>query len=432
LGVDVVVVSMLLLATSLVGLAAMANAQTYVNADETKMPPIGYQSGAIELQDGETGKFSFSNLDQYTPSDFPTWSGWERMIAIHIFQPTGTNTAAGTQTGTLQTTYSDSSDQIWQHTSDLDLTSTADQRWWCGKLSALDLNIARNLEVSFTADCPNSCTSVTPATFKATAWFYNLAPNWVNGVEGSSTYAMTSTWQPQACSGFNPVWDNTDGTDTNSGNWALDAIFRPYDSEGFTADLEIVTFNDWLIQATPPAIQVYTANNVQAGNAFPALTTWVGRDSASTSLGLYATLNMPLTSSTKVMFCMQSETSYNGLTGGSIWSNNGNREYVNSANTFASWCDIGCYPNADCSSTNVPTGGWDMLDFDINKINGVFTLNNGVYVHALIVGASSSVSAAAVPSMKTAFAFGHLPDAATAFGPSALLGFLALAAATLA
>jgi len=423
---------MLLFATSLVGLAAMANAQ-YVSADETKMPPVGYTSGEIELSDGETGKFSFDNLYAYTNTQFPQWGGtWSRMMAVHISK----GNSGATATGSLQMTYTDNSGSIVQHTSgtQMVLAGLSSHQWWCGRLdnggAGLNVDVGQKLEVSFTADCSTNTEWACPlkAGFTATAFFYNIATTWANQMQ----YSDSEAWNDKACFGStNPVWAN-DGTDRNSGNFGAEAIFRPADNEGFTANLETVTFNNWKLASVPSEIQVYTSQDVTTGNAFPGLTVYVGREVAGSSLGLYSKMSMALTSATKVMYCMQTVAAYDA-SGGSIWQFNGNQEYVNPASDYSAWCNIGCFPNSDCTSASVPFGSWEMEDVDVNMVNGQFQQIDGLYVHALIVGVEGTASAgAAVPDLKAAFAFGHLPDAATAFGPSALLGFLALAAATLA
>lgn len=422
---------MLLLATSLVGLAAMANAQYITNPTETKMPPIGYTSGEINLADTQTGVFSW-DVSAYNPTNYPAWTGtWTRAVAIHVEKGVTGASAANE----LQVRYSSvggSAGDTW-HVSPTDLSAASTDPtlnlWWCGLVTTgangLSMNINQALELSVKADCAstqNSCPL--GADFKATAWFYQLADTWASAVTYDQTQSgqgIVGGWSDNAC--FGGTWNNGAGQGwSNSGDIALDVAFHPTDTEGYSANWETLSFNDWMISAGN-YVQFYNQPLVEGTEVYPSISQWVERGSAAASDGLYATVRADADAlSTQFMLCMSSTAG----TGNSIWQAAGNAQYGSGAGQNFAYCDLGCYPNTDCSTTNVPNGGWTMEDYDL-------TGYGSLWVTTLIVNSAGGSGAAFVtPGHSVAFAWGHPPSAATAFAPSLLLGVLALAAATLA
>jgi hypothetical protein len=411
----------------------MANAQYITGATETKNPPIGYTSGEINLQDTQTGVFSW-DVSAYNPTDYPAWTGtWSRAVAIHV-----TKGATGASLpNSLQVRYTQGTPQIdgniW-HVSPNQLNAASTDPtlnlWWCGLVgvgpqnNGLDMNIAKRLELSVTADCAsaqNSCPL--GAGFTATAWFYQLANVWANNViynedpvVGSNGGIVGGWSTDNTC--FGGLWNN--GASANSGNVALDVAFHPTDTEGYSANWETLSFNDmWLGGAY---VQLYNLPLNQGTEVYPSISQWVERGSAAASDGLYATVRADADAlTTQFMLCMSSSAG----TGNSIWQSAGNAAYGSGTGQNFAYCDLGCYPNMDCSTTNVPNGGWTMADYDL-------TGTSNLWVTTLIVNSIGSGATFVTPGHSVAFAWGHPPSAATAFAPSLLLGVLALAAATLA
>lgn len=427
---------MLLLATTLVGLATVSNAAYIGTTTASKAPPVGYTSGAIELMDGETGKFTW-DLQPYFGVDYPAWqAGWSRQIAIQITQKTITGGALAADS--LKVAYSSllgTSRGDIVHTNPRG-TGVADgtlNQFWCGRMDStsngLDLNLADPVELSFMADCTGTVNSCSLGVeYVATLWFYQISnsdPAWTDVV-----YDLD--WGQKNCFGqAAPFWNAVAQQD--SGNFALDFINRPSMFEGYTASFQTQAFSDFSTGSTS-SVNIYSGQITTTGNVFPVLSTWVERDTSmsESGLGLYAKFSAStLDFASKFFFCFQSTTAGTLANAGTVWKAWGNQEATDWNSNYATYCDLGCYPVADCTivgqEADYEAGSWDMLNQDIN--NAQMISQSNFFVHTLTM---ESTVGRSIPDVKVAFNFGSLPSTATNFGPSALLGMIALAVATMA
>jgi len=85
-------------------------------------------------------------------------------------------------------------------------------------------------------------------------------------------------------------------------------------------------------------------------------------------------------------------------------------------------CDLGCYPNRDCSTANLAVGGLSMDDFAVAATN---------FYATVIAADTSSTGSLYYLDHQIAVAFGHAPNAATTVGLSAVAALLVAAAALL-
>jgi len=85
-------------------------------------------------------------------------------------------------------------------------------------------------------------------------------------------------------------------------------------------------------------------------------------------------------------------------------------------------CDLGCFPNKDCSTANLEIGGISMDNFAVAADN----------FYATIIAASTTTTGSFYYlDQQIAVAFGHVPNAATTNGLSAVAALLVAAAALL-
>jgi len=164
-------------------------------------------------------------------------------------------------------------------------------------------------------------------------------------------------------------------------------------------------------------------------------------DGSETGLDLFAevTGSIAALAQAKFQLCFTSQTaSLAGYPG--LWQN-GPTQRSPAGYTAANWnkidgtpvvrtngpCDLGCYPNADCSTTGLKVGGLSAGNVKINADKFYAT----IIIPEIVDVAGQTSSLFPVGDHQVAFAFGHAPNAAASVGVSAVAALLVVAAAML-
>jgi hypothetical protein len=322
-----------------------------VSAETWRQTPPGYLSGVIEL-DNEWGQFDLIGLDasvQDFIDPYPVSTTGEPWVRIKITHTSiDGNGYLYTGATSSQSTTSYSSDWIWEF--DVD----GDDFYWCGPVSTAPGSF------SIWGECDTLCLS---ADFKISYTFYYFT--------GSS---MTTT--------------NTSGSMAECENYWTDMPLghvREHDKESMG-----VFASEFYAGAS--ASYLYA-------NHF-GISTYLNRAESVSEQGydLYFEVNTDVgLSTTQILMCY---SSWNPILfqGAAVNEADLPANAVNSSG--AGLCDLGCYPNDDCSFASLSAG-------DLENREGS-TIGNGLdsfYATTVIAAASQTIDG----DHQVAFAFGHFP-----------------------
>lgn len=429
----------MLRSSALLGLAALAQAETIINT-----PAVGYGSTDVNAfdQDIVTFKYDLSAwaVDSDMPAQQPTTSGadtWQQVLAFKIEKDTaGATTSLGVSWQENGQTVTDASQT--------QMSALPETEWFCVSTSAANrawMNSPVTVDITVSCEASNSCTNspdptglgLTGADFRVTAFFYRIAtPS--NSVQG---------WGQEACAGGVQLgcWDATNNRITDScrdsqtnplttAPWmSVDPVYRDGLSEAFTASWE--TLNGGLSGSTTLTNNGWQTVPVRKSND----NEWIvgvqmALDATSVSTqGLYSRVSGQGTggNGATYMWCFTSSQN---------WAMRPNGNYRYSAddlwNGQAGACDLGCYPadaNGACTKPTSLSVNPSLMDY---KIDWSYVTNNNYNIIASVLVSDNSATGGdsasdfLSPDHKVCFAWGHQCSGASTTGPSAVLAMAAL------
>jgi len=343
--------------TTIAAIASVAVAEVY------RTPPPGYSSGAISLGDQVWGGFGFDfTVGVNSNAEWDAMYGRPR-VRVHVTKSSTGGSGwlydIGYSSWTSSMPYTSTSSYI--HDFDVD----GDDFYYCA-----DVDTATN-ELSILAECTANNLCVSSVEFNAQfSYFYLNA--------GDST--------------------------SSSGFWG--AACRDYDIQLPLAHVRELYKESQGLQASE-----FGSSPLTAG--YMGITTKLDR-SGDEFGDIYFSTNVDLTglASTKLLLCFSSET-WNGTSSlGPILDYWGVSVPVVEGSALRAICDLGCYPNDDCSFSSLSTG----------NVEGSYAVTpNGFYATTVVAAASQNVDG----DHSIAFAFGHLPSPAAGVQISLLAVFAA-------
>jgi hypothetical protein len=418
----------MLRSSALLGLAALAQAETIVNT-----PALGYGSTDVNAFDQDIVKFQYDLSQWVVDGDNPDAQpsgGFQQVLAFKIQKD-----SAGTTTS-LGVSWSGGSSASTKQ-----MTAGPETQWYCvsAGVGANRAWMSSPISVDIGVSCVEpSCSNspdptglgLTGADFRVTAFFYRIA----------ASSGVIDGWGQEACAGgstINGCWDSTNNRIKEScrdtatvplqAPWmSVDPVYRDGLSEAFTASWEVLNgglsgslSNDgW--QTAP----VRKSNNDEwiVGNQMVLDAT-----SVSTQ-GLYSRISgQGDGNGATYMWCFTSSQN---------WGMRPNGNYRYSANDLwngqAGACDLGCFPAAADGSCMKPTAlsvDPSLMDY---KIDWSYVTNNDYNIVASVLVTDNSASGGNTPSdwispdHKVCFAWGHQCSGASTTGPSAVLAMAAL------
>jgi len=334
-------------------LAAAATAATY------RATPPGYLSGIIELDNDVWGQFDLDwtgqdFIDPFSVSNTSWGEPWVRIKIEHTSVDGSGYLYAGSTsdvTSWYTTTVSSSTtptNYLWDY--DVD----GDEFYWCGPVSAAPTSF------SIWGVCGSLCLS---ADFKLSYAFYY----------------------------------NTPSSSTTTGNWCRDMWID--------APLGHVRENGKESYGLFASEFYGGASDEYLSQGHFGISTFIDRasDSSEQNLDLYFEANTDIgIGSTKLLMCYSSWNPI--LYQGAAVSEDDLRYFPTTTNGSATGlCDLGCYPNDDCSFASLSTG--DLLDESGTTIGDDVS---SFYATTVIVEASANIDG----DHQLAFAFGHFPSPA--------------------
>lgn len=353
--------------TAIAAIASVAVAEVY------RTPPPGYSSGSISLADQEWGGFGFDfSVGVNNNAAWDAVYGTPR-VRVHVTKSSTGGSGflydVGYSSWTSSMTYTSTSSYIH------DFNVDGDDFYYCGAADS-----ATN-EFSILAECTASNLCISTVEFNAQFSYFYL-----NAADVSST----SDFWGAAC--------------------------RDYDVQFPLAHVrELYKESQGLLASE------FGSSDLLAGSM--GISTKLDR-SGDEYGDIYFSSNVAVSglASTKLLVCFSSDTitwttSSNGTTTftslGPILDYGGVSTPVVEGAPLRAICDLGCYPNDDCSFTSLASG---------NLAGNYAVTPNVFYATTIVAGASQNVDG----DHSMAFAFGHLPASAAGLQVSLLAVFAAL------